>query len=76
MKRLFKQISQLNREAARCDDLAGQRFSQASISSAFQCDLMEQGHAYQLEGDRLRIRAAELLRCVPPVVCRRWCDES
>lgn len=65
MRRLLQHISRLNRTAERCDDLAGCRFSQASVSSELQGDLIDQGLAYKLEADRLRIRAARMLRRVP-----------
>ena len=69
MRRLFNLISRLERTAARCDELAGQRFSQASISSALQGELIDQGLAYQLEAGQLRLKAARLLRRITAVVC-------
>ena len=68
MRQLFKLISRTERTAARCDERAGRCFSQASISSYFQAELIEAGFAYQLEGHQQRLRAAKLLRSVPAVV--------
>ena len=65
MRRLMKLISRLNREAARCEDFAGQRFSQSSVSPHFQGDLIDQGIAYKLEADQLRLKAVKLLLNVP-----------
>lgn len=68
MRCLMRHISRLERTAARCDNLAGQRFSQASISSEFQSDLFDQALAFQLQAGKLRIKAARLLLRVAPVV--------
>ncbi len=68
MKQLFKRISRLERGAARCERIAGERFSQATISSEFQGDLIDNGLAYKLAADQLRLQAAKLLLNVPIVV--------
>lgn len=68
MRHLFKTISRLNREAARCKAFAGERFDQASAPTEFEGDLIDMGIAYTLAGDLLRLRAAKLMLDVPPVV--------
>ena len=67
MRRLMKLISRLNREAARFERFAGERFSQAKVSLYQQGELMDQGIAYKLSADRLRLKAAKLLLNVPAV---------
>ena len=68
MRRLMKLISRFNREAARFERFARERFSQAKVSLYQQGELMDQGIAYKLSADRLRLKAAKMLLNVPAVV--------
>ncbi|MCH8852434.1 MAG: hypothetical protein IID41_07225 [Planctomycetes bacterium] len=68
MRHMLKQISQLERQAARLDDLGRERFSQAKVSLYQQGELMDQGIAYKLSADQLRLKAAKLLLDTPVVV--------
>ena len=68
MHQRMDEISRLNREAARFEVIAAERFSQASAPTEFEGDLIDMGMAYTLAGDLLRLKAAKLLLDVPPVV--------
>ena len=70
MRRRFKLISRPERKAARFERFAKERFSQAKVSLYQQGDLMDQGIAYKLAADQLRLKAAKLLLDVP-AMCPR-----
>lgn len=68
MRALCKDISRLERLAARCDDTAGVYFDQAAGSNGCQNELMELGFAFRLQGGRFKLQANELRLSLPAVI--------